>query len=156
MLCDSHSVKPSSSMVGTRPVGFMRRYSGVLFTPCSMPASTRSYLRPSSSAAQSAFLTFTELTRPQIFNMTTPRGCQPRPPSLRPAIARVMASLVQAASCFVRPRAFPLLARATQAVRVEDAVGPQITDGKRRAFVDHEQRVARAVVRMLGQRERGL
>src|SRR5437868_8388228 len=34
-----------------------------------MPASMRSYFKPSSSAVHSAFLTFTELTRPQIFNM---------------------------------------------------------------------------------------
>src|SRR5260221_6272092 len=36
-----------------------------------MPASMRSYLSPSSSAAQSAFLTLTELTRPQIFSMSS-------------------------------------------------------------------------------------
>src|SRR5215212_9178347 len=71
MVCDSQRTKPSSSMVGTRPVGFMRRYSGVLFTPNCMPASIRSYLSPSSSATQSAFFTFTELTRPQIFSMRT-------------------------------------------------------------------------------------
>src|SRR5712691_5730223 len=69
MLCDSHSLKPSSSIVGTRPVGFIFRYSGVLLTPKCKPASMRSYLRPSSSAAHSAFLTLTELTRPQIFNI---------------------------------------------------------------------------------------
>src|SRR5919197_4485202 len=69
MLCDSHSTKPSSSIVGTSEFGFIRRYSAVFVTPCSMPASTRSYLRPSSSAAQSAFFTLTEFVRPQIFSM---------------------------------------------------------------------------------------
>src|SRR3954471_20752485 len=69
MVCDSHSRKPSSSMVGTRPVGFIFRYSGVLLIPNCMPASIRSYLRPSSSAAHSAFFSFTEFVRPQIFSM---------------------------------------------------------------------------------------
>src|SRR5256712_5916359 len=69
MLCDSHSTKPSSSMVGTSPVGFILRYSGVLLTPNCMPASMRSYFRPSSSAAHSAFFTFTELVLPQILSM---------------------------------------------------------------------------------------
>src|SRR5258705_13395274 len=75
MLCDSHSLKPSSSIVGTRPVGFIFRYSGVLLTPKCRPASMRSYLRPSSSAAQSAFFTLTELTRPQIFSMVLESYC---------------------------------------------------------------------------------
>src|SRR5712671_2572700 len=69
MVCDSHSLKPSSSIVGTRPVGFIFRYSGVLLTPKCRPASMRSYLRPSSSAAHSAFLTLTELTRPHILSI---------------------------------------------------------------------------------------
>src|SRR5207249_7321306 len=69
MLCDSHSTKPSSSMVGTSPVGFILRYSGVLLTPNCMPASMRSYFSPSSSAAQSAFFTFTELVLPQILSI---------------------------------------------------------------------------------------
>src|SRR5947207_5965267 len=72
MVCDSHRTKPSSSIVGTSEFGFICMYSGVFVTPCSMPASVRSYLRPSSSAAQSAFLTFTELVRPQIFNIWPP------------------------------------------------------------------------------------
>src|SRR5258706_16197365 len=69
MLCDSHSTKPSSSIVGTRPVGFIFRYSGVLLMPKCRPASMRWYLSPSSSVAQRAFLTLTELTLPQIFNI---------------------------------------------------------------------------------------
>src|SRR5688572_20755532 len=73
MLCDSHSTKPSSSMVGTTEFGFIAMYSGVFTTPNCMPASTRSYFRPSSSAAHSAFFTLTELTRPQILSTSPPR-----------------------------------------------------------------------------------
>ena len=69
MECDSHRMKPSSSMVGTRPFGFILRYSGVLTTPNCMPASMRSYSRPSSSRHQSAFFTLTEFVRPQIFSI---------------------------------------------------------------------------------------
>src|SRR3989454_358115 len=75
MLCDSHSTKPSSSMVGTSPVGFILRYSGVLLTPNCMPASMRSYFSPSSSAAQSAFFTFTELVLPQILSINVVCPC---------------------------------------------------------------------------------
>src|SRR5688572_30947385 len=71
MVWDSHRTKPSSRIVGTRPVGFMPRYSGVLFTPNCMPASMRSYFRPSSSAAHSTFFTLTELTRPQIVSIAS-------------------------------------------------------------------------------------
>src|SRR6266480_127870 len=74
MLCDSHSTKPSSSMVGTSPVGFILRYSGVLLTPNCMPASMRSYLTPSSSRAQSAFFTLTEFVLPQILSMVSPES----------------------------------------------------------------------------------
>src|SRR3954468_5853240 len=70
MVCDSQSTKPSSSMVGTSEFGFIFRYSGVLVTPNCMPASTRSYLRPSSSTHHSAFFTLTELVRPQILSMS--------------------------------------------------------------------------------------
>src|SRR6266403_1802553 len=74
MACDSPSTKPSSSMVGTSPLGFILRYSGVLLTPNCIPASMRSYFRPSSSAAHSAFFTFTELVLPQIFSMVSPKS----------------------------------------------------------------------------------
>src|SRR2546422_9060268 len=74
MLCDSHSTKPSSSMVGTSPVGFILRYSGVLLTPNCMPASMRSSLTPSSSRAQSAFFTLTEFVLPQILSMVSPES----------------------------------------------------------------------------------
>ncbi len=69
MVCDSQRMKPSSSIVGTSELGFIFMYSGVLVTPNCMPASTRSYFRPSSSAHHSAFLTLTELVRPQIRNI---------------------------------------------------------------------------------------
>src|SRR3972149_1405062 len=74
MLCDSHRMKPSSSSVGTRPLGFILRYSGVSTTPDCMPASMRSYGRLSSSRHQSAFFTLTELVRPQIFSIVSPRN----------------------------------------------------------------------------------
>src|SRR3989442_8680329 len=74
MLCDSHSTKPSSSMVGTSPGGFILRDSGDLLTPNCMPASMRSYFRPSSSAAESAFFTFTELVLPHILRMVSPES----------------------------------------------------------------------------------
>src|SRR6185503_1701914 len=70
MVCDSHSTKPSSSIVGTSEFGFIFMYSGVLVTPNCMPASVRSYLSPSSSATHSAFFTLTELILPQIFSMS--------------------------------------------------------------------------------------
>ena len=82
MECDSHRTKPSSSMVGTSPVGFMARYCWVLLTPNWRPASMRSYFRPSSSAAQSAFFTLTELMRPQIFSIQNPTAWPSRRGSL--------------------------------------------------------------------------
>src|SRR4029450_7345825 len=74
MECDSHSTKPSSSIVGTSPVGFIFRYSGVLLTPNCRPASMRWYWSPSSSAAHSTFFTFTEFVLPQIFNIAPPKS----------------------------------------------------------------------------------
>src|SRR6185295_14655308 len=71
MLCDSHSTKPSSSIVGTSEFGFIFRYSAVLVTPCSMPALMRSYFRPSSPAHHSAFFTLTEFMRPQILSISS-------------------------------------------------------------------------------------
>src|SRR5438045_9248390 len=73
MVCDSHRMKPSSSIVGTSEFGFIFRYSGVLVTPNCMPASTRWYLRPSSSTHHSAFFTLTELVLPQIFSISPRR-----------------------------------------------------------------------------------
>ena len=82
MACDSHSTKPSSSIVGTSEFGFIFRYSGVLTTPYCMPASMRSYFRPSSSAAHSAFFTLTEFARPQIFSIRSPTAWPSRRGSL--------------------------------------------------------------------------
>src|SRR6266481_1596548 len=89
MACDSHSTKPSSSMVGTSPVGFILRYSGVLLTPNCMPASMRWYLSPNSSRAQSAFFTLTEFVLPQILSMVSPEsGTDHVFPLYRPAKKR--------------------------------------------------------------------
>src|SRR5713226_5350258 len=74
MACDSHSTKPSSSRVGTSELGFIFLYSGDCTTPYCMPASTRSYLTPSSSRAQSAFFTLTEFVLPQILSMVSPES----------------------------------------------------------------------------------
>ena len=41
MALDSHNTKPSSSIVGTRPLGFSFLYSGVFTTPKAMSASMR-------------------------------------------------------------------------------------------------------------------
>src|SRR3546814_190083 len=69
MLFDSHSTNPSSSMVGTRPFGFMARYSGVRLPPNGPPTSTRSNGSPSSAQVQRAFMTLLDVVRPQIFSM---------------------------------------------------------------------------------------
>src|SRR5450830_1354101 len=66
---DSHRMKPSSSMVGTRPFGFSLRYSGVFTTPKLMPASMRSYGRPISSHSQVTFFRLDEFARPHIFSI---------------------------------------------------------------------------------------
>src|SRR5439155_15834272 len=73
---DSHSTKPSSSMVGTSELRFIFLYSGDCTTPNCMPASMRSYLTPSSSRAQSAFFTLTELVLPQILSMVSPESAK--------------------------------------------------------------------------------
>src|SRR4051812_31204572 len=100
MVCDSQSTKPSSFIVGTSPVGFMVRYSGVLLTPNCSPASMRPYLRPSSSTAQSAFFTLTELTRPQIFSIDPRRqASESHRLAVAPWIAGDEVSAVQLPDC---------------------------------------------------------
>jgi hypothetical protein len=42
MVFDSQSANPSSETVGTRPFGFIDRYSGASVPPKDSPASTRS------------------------------------------------------------------------------------------------------------------
>src|SRR3990172_8061018 len=69
MALDSHRMRPLSSIVGTRPFGFIFLYQGSFTTPNCRPASRRSYASPSSSAHQSTFFTLTELVRPQIFSI---------------------------------------------------------------------------------------
>src|SRR5262245_31553779 len=61
-------------MVGTSPLGFFLRYSGVFTTPKEAPASTRLYWSPISSQHQSAFCTLTELFLPQITSMACSRN----------------------------------------------------------------------------------
>src|ERR1700750_2418389 len=67
---DSHSTKSPSTKVGTRPLGFIARYSASLLRPNCMPASIRSWAMSSSARHQSTFCTFTEFGRPQIVNPT--------------------------------------------------------------------------------------
>src|SRR5215813_14104142 len=66
MAFDSHSRKPSSSSVGTRPFGFMARYAGSLFLPNAPPTSMRSCSSLSSPTAHIAFCTLDDVLRPQI------------------------------------------------------------------------------------------
>src|SRR3954452_549335 len=54
-----------SCRVGTRLVGFMARYSGVLVRPNAPPASIRSNGRFSSARPQSTFITLLDVARPQ-------------------------------------------------------------------------------------------
>src|SRR5262249_61559453 len=61
-------------MVGTSPLGFFLRYSGVFTTPNAAPASRRLYWSPVSSQHQSAFCTLTELFLPQITSMARSRN----------------------------------------------------------------------------------
>src|SRR4029077_8836773 len=69
---DSQKTRPSSLIVGTRPFGFIARYSGSRLPPNGPPRSTRSYSMPSSAQHQSTFCTLDEVVRPQIFSITTP------------------------------------------------------------------------------------
>src|SRR5437867_577189 len=69
MVLDSQTTKPSSSIVGTSPLGLSLRNSGVLTTPWCLPASMRSYAMPASSQHHSTFCTLTESALPQIFSM---------------------------------------------------------------------------------------
>src|SRR5262249_30501663 len=72
MAFDSHSRKPSSSSVGTRPLGFMARYAGSLFLPNAPPTSMRSCASSSSPTAHITFCTLTEVFRPQTLIMAPP------------------------------------------------------------------------------------
>src|SRR6516165_11752876 len=59
-------------MLGTRPSGFIARYSGVEVRPNWPPASIRSYFRPNSSKSQITFITLLELVRPHSLIMRAP------------------------------------------------------------------------------------
>src|SRR5207237_7376271 len=69
---DSQSTSPSSSIVGTRPLGLRLRYRGVFTTPNGPPASIRLYPSDNSSQHQSTFCTLSELLLPQIVSMVEP------------------------------------------------------------------------------------
>ena len=64
MALDSHSTKPSSSMVGTSPLGFIARYSGMSVPPKAPPTSARPYARSSSAQHHRTFCTLEEFERP--------------------------------------------------------------------------------------------
>src|SRR5467141_4609858 len=66
---DSQSIRPSSLIVGTRPLGFIVRYSGSRLPPKGPPRSTRSYSMPSSAQHHNTFCTLDEVVRPQIFSI---------------------------------------------------------------------------------------
>src|ERR1700675_5023788 len=74
MAFDSQSTSPSSSIVGTRPLGLRLRYRAVFTTPNAPPASIRSYPSDISSQHHSTFWTLTELFLPQITSISTLRG----------------------------------------------------------------------------------
>src|SRR5215831_7863969 len=69
---DSQRTKPLSLIVGTRPLGFIARYSRSRLPPNGPPRSTRSYSMPSSAQHQSTFCTLDDVVRPQIFNIVAP------------------------------------------------------------------------------------
>jgi len=76
MALDSVRKKPSSSITGTRPLGFIARYSGVLLSPKAPPASMRSNASPISSQHHTTFCTFTDESRPQMRSIRA--TCFPR------------------------------------------------------------------------------
>src|SRR3569623_327395 len=67
IVLDSQITVSPSTRVGTRPFGFIFRYSGVSFFPNGPPQSSRSTLAPSSDTAQSTLRTFSEPARPNNF-----------------------------------------------------------------------------------------
>src|SRR5687768_946028 len=75
MVFDSQRVKPSSEIVGTRPVGLLARYPSSSVPPNSPPASCRWYGISSSSQHQSTFCTLKEFFLPQTSSTTYPLLC---------------------------------------------------------------------------------
>src|SRR5918993_387978 len=80
MAFDSHRTKPSSEIVGTRPVGLRERYSSSWVPPKSPPASWRRNGISSSSQHQSTFCTLYEFFLPQTSSIRGPLS----PSSARP------------------------------------------------------------------------
>src|SRR5580704_1632642 len=68
----SHTTVPSSSMTGTRRLGFIVANSSVSRPPNGPPASMCSCARPSSPAAHMTFCTLMEFRRPQMRSMSAP------------------------------------------------------------------------------------
>src|SRR3974390_2107839 len=88
----SHRVKSSSCKVGTRPVGFMPRYSAVSVLPNEPPKSGRSNGRFSSPRPQSTFITLLDVARPQtIRRMAVLRVCRVCADRIRAAHYRQLA-----------------------------------------------------------------
>src|SRR6185312_6821389 len=74
ILLDSQRMKSPSLIVGTKPLGFIARYSGFLLPPNLPPQSSRSNSRPSSPKHQSTFCTLDESVLPQILIIFAPNG----------------------------------------------------------------------------------
>src|ERR1700752_2451734 len=62
-------IRSPSLTVGTKPFGFMARYSESWLPPNGPPRSTRSYSIPSSAQHHNTFCTLDEVVRPQIFSI---------------------------------------------------------------------------------------
>src|SRR5215470_1604589 len=65
-------MNPSSSIVGTRPLGLSARYSAVLLPPKAPPTSERSNASPISPQHQRTFCTLLDVVLPRIFNIGFP------------------------------------------------------------------------------------
>ena len=65
----------SSCRVGTRPVGFMARYSGVSVLPNAPPTSMRSKGKPSSPSPHRTFITLLDVARPQTILLLMASPC---------------------------------------------------------------------------------
>src|SRR4051812_45726506 len=92
----SHRVNASSCKVGTSPVGFMRRYSGVSVLPKAPPTSIRSNGRSSSPSPHSTFITLLDVARPQTIrrmNLLPDTGWEER---ILAGVQRQLASIRQA------------------------------------------------------------
>ena len=75
----SHRLKEPSCKVGTSPVGFIARYSGVSVLPNAPPTSIRSNGRFNSPSAHSTFMTLLDVARPQMIRWALPLMIQSSP-----------------------------------------------------------------------------